>query len=75
MYICGPEGAQRCILSILTNKNVALIYFFPSEFANRKQRIVLLQEASNINCGTVVFIIKKIMFAAFNNQSPVITMV
>ena len=63
MYFCGPEGAQRCILSILTNKNVALIYFFPSEFANRKQRIVLLQEASNINCGTVVFKIKKLMFS------------
>ena len=28
MYFCGPEGAQRCILSILTNKNVALIFLF-----------------------------------------------
>ena len=42
------------ILIVLTNKNVALIYSV--KFANRKQRIVHFQGASNINCSTVVFI-------------------
>ena len=28
IYFCGPEDAQRCIPSILTNKNVLLICLF-----------------------------------------------
>ena len=41
------------ILIVLTNKT--LHWFIPSQFANKKQRMVHGQKTSNINCSTVTF--------------------
>ena len=67
----GPDGTQRStnILIFLTNETSHWIIL--SQFANRKQSIVHLQGAYNINRSTVVFIM---MFVVFREQSPLITM-
>ena len=43
------------ILNLLTNRNIALIYLVTICEQKKKQRIVHGQEASNINCSTIVF--------------------